>query len=87
MGLVSRSGVIRCLFPPNYRNSLSPAPSTGFISVARRKSAESLDPYDCYLRGLTNSYKCMREANEDARAIELDPDFSTVGDWIPPPVF
>src|SRR5262245_33636268 len=62
--------------------AIAPRLEQAEIERARRKPTESLDAYDCYLRGLANSYKLTREANEEAlllyyRAIELDPDFST----------
>lgn len=47
---------------------------------ARRKPVESLDAYDCYLRGLAALYQYDREGNDRAlefarRAIEIDPRF------------
>ena len=49
---------------------------------ARRKPVESLDAYDCFLRGMACSHEWTPEAWERARdlfyrAIELDPGFST----------
>jgi TolB-like protein/class 3 adenylate cyclase len=45
------------------------------------KPTESLDAYDCYLRGLAEYYKFRRDANDQAlsyfnRVIQLDPDFA-----------
>src|SRR5262245_44358811 len=61
--------------------AIAPRLQQAEIERARRKPTESLDAYDLYLRGLANSYKLTREANEEAlrlyyKAIELDPDFS-----------
>ncbi len=51
------------------------------IERVRRKPTESLDAYDCYLRGIQTYYPATREATDDMlrllyRAIELDPDFA-----------
>jgi TolB-like protein len=57
------------------------------IARAKRKPTESLDAYDCYLRGMANVNQGIapnqraRDANSEAlgmfyRAIELDPDFA-----------
>src|SRR5262249_33948059 len=53
------------------------------IERAKRKPTESLDAYDFYLRGLAEASKITRQSNDEAlrlyhKAIELDPDFSTV---------
>jgi adenylate cyclase len=52
------------------------------IDRVKRKPAENLDAYDCYLRGMAKLYEQTRESLEDAlrffyRAIDLDPEFST----------
>ena len=52
------------------------------IERARRKPTESLDAYDCYLRGMAALNKGSREAVDEAqplfqKAIALDPDFAS----------
>ena len=53
------------------------------IERVKRKPTESLDAYDCFLRGISKFHRfASREANAEAlrlfiRAIELDPDFAT----------
>lgn len=52
------------------------------IARAKRKPTESLDAYDCYLRGRANLNVGTREAIDEGlpffyRAIELDPDFAS----------
>ena len=51
------------------------------IERANRKPTESLDAYDCYMRGISKFYQCTREGCREAlqqfyRAIELDPHFA-----------
>lgn len=51
------------------------------IERAKRKPTESLDAYDCYLRGIESFHQYTREGNGQAmrlfaRAIELDPSFA-----------
>ena len=51
------------------------------IERAKRKSTDSLDAYDYYLRGLASLYQDTREANDEAlrlfgKSIELDPNFA-----------
>ena len=51
------------------------------IERAKRKPAENLDAYDCYLRGMAAVHRWSQEANAEAlsilyRAIELDPGFA-----------
>ena len=51
------------------------------IERAKHKPTESLDAYDCYLRGLANRYQRTRPALNEAlslfyRAIDLDPQFA-----------
>ena len=64
----------------NVVGAIAPRLEQAEIERARRKPTESLDAYDFYLRGLANTYKWTREANEEAlrlyyKAIELDADF------------
>lgn len=48
------------------------------IERARRKPVESLDAYDCYLRGIAQIHVSNKEALRlFYRAIELDPEFAT----------
>jgi len=49
---------------------------------AKRKPVESLDAYDCYLRGMASREEGTKEGEDEAlrlfyRAIELDPNFAT----------
>lgn len=51
------------------------------IERAQRKPTQSLDAYDCYLRGLSEYNEMRRESNQASfahflRAIELDPGFA-----------
>jgi TolB-like protein/class 3 adenylate cyclase len=51
------------------------------IQRARQKPTESLDSYDCYLRGLASARQHTKEEVDEAlrwfnKAIELDPDFA-----------
>jgi len=59
------------------------APKLEEAEIARvgRKPTESLDAYDCYLRGMAAFYRYSREGNSEAlamfyKAISLDPDFA-----------
>jgi len=61
--------------------AIAPKLEQAEIERARHKPTESLDAYDFFLRGLANSYKMTRAANDEAlrlhyKAIDLDPDFS-----------
>lgn len=61
--------------------AIAPKLEKAEIERAKRKPTESLDAYDCYLRGLACPLHASREANDDAlgffnRAISLDPDFA-----------
>ena len=52
------------------------------IARARRKPTESLDAYDCYLRGMAAFHHYTRETPGEAlplfyKALELDPNFAT----------
>jgi len=62
--------------------AIAPKLNQAEVKRAKNKSAQSLDSYDCFLRGLAHSYVVTREAQEEAarllyRAIQIDPDFST----------
>jgi TolB-like protein/class 3 adenylate cyclase len=62
--------------------AIAPKLQKAEIERAKRKPTESLDAYDCYLRGLACPYQASREANGEAlgyfnRAISLDPDFAS----------
>jgi TolB-like protein/DNA-binding SARP family transcriptional activator/Tfp pilus assembly protein PilF len=61
--------------------SIAPKLEQAEIERVKRKATESLDAYDCYLRGMAGVHRWEREANAEAlrmfyRAIELDPDFA-----------
>jgi TolB-like protein/class 3 adenylate cyclase len=65
----------------NVVGAIAPRLEQAEIERARRKPTESLDAYDFFLRGLANTYKWTRDANEEAlrlyyKAIELDADFA-----------
>jgi tetratricopeptide (TPR) repeat protein len=52
------------------------------IARAKRKSTESLDAYDCFLRGMAGQYRWTKESISEAlgffyKAIDLDPDFAS----------
>jgi TolB-like protein len=52
------------------------------IKRAKRKPTESLDAYECFLRGMASYYKQTREAIDESlrmfyMAIELDPDYAS----------
>lgn len=60
--------------------AIAPKITQAEMERARRKSAGSLDAYDCFLRGIAQGGIMTREAQENAlgfhrRAIELDKDF------------
>jgi hypothetical protein len=62
--------------------AIAPQLERAEIERARRKPTESLDAYDCYLRGMANLHRGAREAIDAAlplfhHAIELDPDFAS----------
>jgi adenylate cyclase len=62
--------------------AIAPKLNQAEIERVTRKPVQSLDAYDCFLRGLAHSYVVTREAQEEAarllyRAIQIDPDFST----------
>ena len=61
--------------------AIAPRLEQAEIERAKRKPTESLDAYDCYLRGLSAVHQWKREANQEAlahfsKAIELDPSFA-----------
>jgi TolB-like protein/class 3 adenylate cyclase len=62
-------------------SAIAPKLEQAEIERARRKPTESLDAYDCFLRGLSSLHQWTRESNNDAlryfyRAIELDSGFA-----------
>jgi TolB-like protein len=62
--------------------AIAPKLEQAEIERAKHKPTESLDAYDCYLRGIANLYRRTREANNEAlqlfnNAIDFDPDFSS----------
>jgi TolB-like protein/class 3 adenylate cyclase/tetratricopeptide (TPR) repeat protein len=60
--------------------AITPALQQAEIDRVRRKPLESLDAYDCHLRGLASAHRWTREGVEALRlvdrAIRLDPDFA-----------
>jgi TolB-like protein/Tfp pilus assembly protein PilF len=61
--------------------AIAPKLEQAEIERAKRKPTESLDAYDCYLRGLAELHRFTKEASSEAlshfrRAIELDPNFA-----------
>jgi adenylate cyclase len=61
--------------------AIAPKLEQAEIERARRKPTESMDAYDCYLRGVASFYQWTREGTSEAlrmfyRAIELDPEFA-----------
>jgi len=62
-------------------SAIAPKLEQAEIERVRRKPTESLDAYDCYLRGLASLHQWTRESSDDAlryfyRSIELDPGFA-----------
>ena len=62
--------------------AIAPTLEQAEIERASHKPTESLDAYDCYLRGTFFAYQITRQANYQAmpffyRAIELDPNFAS----------
>jgi TolB-like protein/Tfp pilus assembly protein PilF len=62
--------------------AIAPPLEKAEIQRAKRKTTESLDAYDYYLRGMASYYLRTREAINEAlplfyKAIELDPDFAS----------
>jgi TolB-like protein len=61
--------------------AIAPKLEQAEIARAKRKPTESLDAYDCFLRGMSSFHRWTREDVKEAlrlfyRAIELDPDFA-----------
>jgi len=62
--------------------AIAPKLEQAEIERAKRKPTQSLDAYDCYLRGIAAYHRWTREGNDEAlshfyRAIELDPGFAS----------
>lgn len=62
--------------------AISPEIERAEIERAKRKSTESLDGYDLYLRGMAQFHRGTREAIDEAlplfyQAIDLDPDYAS----------
>ena len=62
--------------------AIAPKLEQAEIERAKRKPTESLDAYDCYLRGVAFVHRETKESIAEAlrlfyRAIELDPDFAS----------
>jgi tetratricopeptide (TPR) repeat protein len=62
--------------------AIAPTLERAEIERAKRKPTESLDAYDCFLRGLALVNLDSREASDEGlrlfyRAMELDPDFAS----------
>jgi TolB-like protein/class 3 adenylate cyclase len=61
--------------------AIAPKVQRAEIERAKHRPTESLDAYDCYLRGLAGLHRFSKEGNSEAlshfrRAIELDPNFA-----------
>jgi TolB-like protein len=61
--------------------AITPTLEAAEIERARRKPTDSLDAYDCYLRGASITSSTVRSANDEAlrwlyRAVDLDPNFA-----------
>jgi adenylate cyclase len=61
--------------------AIAPKLEQAEIERAKCKPTESLDAYDCYLRGMANIYQRTQEGTSEAlrmfyRTIKLDPDFA-----------
>ncbi len=61
--------------------AIAPKLEQAEIERAKHRPTDSLDAYDCYLRGLAGLHRFTREDNSEAishfrRAIELDPNFA-----------
>jgi TolB-like protein len=66
----------------NVVGAIAPQLERAEIERAKRKPTESLDAYDCYLRGMANLHQGTREAIKEAlplfyKAIQFDPDFAS----------
>src|SRR5262245_54461544 len=61
--------------------AIAPKLDEAEIERIRNKPTESLDAYDCFLRGMAGLHKWSREGNDEAlrhfyRAIEIDPNYA-----------
>jgi TolB-like protein/Tfp pilus assembly protein PilF len=61
--------------------AIAPRLDEAEIARIRSKPTDSLDAYDCFLRGMAGLHKFTREGNDEAlghfhRAIELDPNYA-----------
>jgi len=61
--------------------AIAPKLDEAEIERTRNKPTESLDAYDCFLRGMAGLHKFSREGNDEAlghfyRAVELDPNYA-----------
>jgi tetratricopeptide (TPR) repeat protein len=66
--------------------AIAPKLEQAEIERAKRKPTESLDAYDCYLRGVAHVHSETKEGISEAlrlfyEAIELDPDFAAAYGW------
>ncbi len=62
--------------------AIAPKLEQAEIERAKYKPTESLDAYECFLRGMASHYLQTRDANKEAlrlfyKAIELDPEFAS----------
>jgi TolB-like protein/tetratricopeptide (TPR) repeat protein len=62
--------------------AISPKLEQAEIERIKHKPTESLDAYDCFLRGMANTHELLKEPTNDALrlfylAIERDPDFAS----------
>jgi TolB-like protein/class 3 adenylate cyclase/Tfp pilus assembly protein PilF len=62
-------------------SAIAPKLDQAEIERAKRKPTDSLDAYDCYMRGLAELLRFTKEANSEAlshflQAIKLDPNFA-----------
>jgi adenylate cyclase len=62
--------------------AIAPKLEQAEIERAKRKPTESLDAYDCYLRGMASLYRWTKEGVNEAlrmsyKAIEIDPEFAS----------
>jgi TolB-like protein/class 3 adenylate cyclase len=66
----------------NVVGALAPKLERAEIERAKRKSTDSLDAYDCYLRGMADFHLFTKAGHDDAlmyfqRATEIDPSFAS----------
>jgi adenylate cyclase len=62
--------------------AIAPKLEQAEIERAKHKPTESLDAYECFLRGMASQFLQTRDANKEAlrlfyKAIELDPEFAS----------